>query len=462
MSSLHLNASSPLDQWLQYLETLHPTEIELGLARIKQVAERLSLQIPYIKITVGGTNGKGSTCAILEAILQAAGYKTGVYASPHLVHYNERIRLNGSMATDAQIVEQFFRIEQARAEISLSYFEFATLSALLLFEQERVDVAILEVGLGGRLDAVNMVDTDCAVITSVDIDHIAFLGDTREQVGFEKAHIFRPNTPAICADPVPPEAIKAHADRVGADLWQFGKDFNYSGDAQQWAFGGREQRRAGLAYPSLRGINQLLNASSALAALEALRYKLVVPAQAVREGLHRATIAGRLQILPGEPTTILDVAHNPHAAGALAQNLDQMPSTGRTLAVIGMYNDKDAAGVLGLLIDRVDAWYCASIEGDRGLKGQELSALVNAVKKLGPAHDASHRQTITDKPAKPSVKPASGRRVNYVNSPISVFDNPIAAYEGARKEAQPNDRILIFGSFSTVGPVLEYLGRNPK
>lgn len=460
MPSPTLNASSSLDQWLQYLETLHPTEIELGLTRIKHVAKTLNLQTPYLKITVGGTNGKGSTCAILEAILQAAGYKTGVYASPHLVRYNERIRVNGNMASDAQIVEQFYRIDQARGDISLSYFEFATLSALLLFEQERVDVAVLEVGLGGRLDATNMVDTDCAIITSVDIDHIAFLGDSREQVGFEKAHIFRPDVPAICADPMPPETIAAYAASIGADLWQFGKDFNYSGDAQQWAFGGREQRRAGLAYPSLRGINQLLNASAALAALEALRLRLVVSAQAVREGLNRASIGGRLQILPGEPTVILDVAHNPHAAGALAQNLDQMPSSGRTLAVLGMLNDKDVAGVLRLLVDRIDVWYCASLEGSRGLQASELSALVNAAKKLGPTQRHVHQDEL--KRDKPTVKAAPGRRVNYAESAVYCFSTPIAAYEQAKKEAQPNDRLLVFGSFVTVGPVLEYLGRNPS
>lgn len=461
MPSQHLHAASPLDQWLAYLETLHPTEIELGLTRIKRVAEQLGLKTPYLKITVGGTNGKGSTCAILEAILQAAGYKTGVYASPHLVRYNERIRVNGELASDTQITEQFYRIDQARAETSLSYFEFSTLSALLLFEQEQVDVAILEVGLGGRLDAVNMVDTDCAIITSVDVDHIAFLGDSREQIGFEKAHIFRSGVPAICADPVPPASVSDYAEKIGADLWQFGKDFNYSGDAQQWAFGGREQRRSGLAYPSLRGVNQLLNASAALAALEALRYRLVVPAQAVREGLHRASIPGRLQILPGDPTVILDVAHNPHAAGALAQNLDQMPSTGRTLAVVGMFSDKDVAGVLRLLIDRIDGWYCASVDGARGLKGQELSALVNAAKKLGPATPAGRGADQDDGNTKPTVKAAAGRRVNYFESAVQVFDHPVAAFEAAKTEARPNDRILVFGSFVTVGPVLEYLGRNP-
>ncbi|MGG4603615.1 bifunctional tetrahydrofolate synthase/dihydrofolate synthase [Paenalcaligenes sp. Me131] len=457
-----LTATSSLEQWLTYLETLHPTEIDLGLDRIKQVAKNLALQTPFVTITVAGTNGKGSTCTILDAILRAAGYKTGLYTSPHLVHYNERIQLNGELATDAQITQQFFRIEQARGEVSLSYFEFATLAALLMFEQEKVDVAILEVGLGGRLDAVNMVDADCSILTSVDIDHIAYLGDSRDAVGWEKAHVFRPGRPAICADPVPPETVARYAQEIGADLWLFGKDFNYSGDSQQWAYGGREQRRAGLAYPSLRGVNQLLNASAALAALEALQMKLVVSAQAVRSGLNRASIPGRLQILPGEPLVVLDVAHNPHAAGALAQNLDQMPCTGRTLAVLGMLNDKDAAGVLRLLIDRIDSWYVASLEGPRGLSSRDLAALLNGVKKMGAVQSNPQEIATSEGDRKPGVRPAAGKRVNYFETTVRECENPVKAFEQALTDAQPNDRILVFGSFATVGPVLKHLGRDPR
>ena len=457
-----LTATSSLEQWLTYLETLHPTEIDLGLDRIKQVAKNLALQTPFITITVAGTNGKGSTCTILDAILRAAGYKTGLYTSPHLVHYNERIQLNGQLATDAQITQQFFRIEQARGDVSLSYFEFATLAALLMFEQEKVDVAILEVGLGGRLDAVNMVDADCSILTSVDIDHIAYLGDSRDAVGWEKAHVFRPGRPAICADPMPPESVARYANEIGADLWLFGKDFNYSGDSQQWAYGGRDQRRAGLAYPSLRGVNQLLNASAALAALEALRLKLVISAQAVRSGLNRASIPGRLQILPGEPAVILDVAHNPHAAGALAQNLDQMPCTGRTFAVLGMLNDKDAAGVLRLLIDRIDSWYVAGLPGPRGLSSRDLSALLNGVKKMGAVQGNTLPSETSDADRKPGVRPAAGKRVNYFETTVRECENPVQAFEQALTDAQPNDRILVFGSFATVGPVLKHLGRDPR
>lgn len=239
------NQLSSLAQWLGYLETLHPKAIDLGLDRVRSVARTLGLTHPFIAITVGGTNGKGSTCAMLEAVLLAAGYRTGMYTSPHLIDYNERIRINGEIASDAQIVEQFHSIEQARGDISLTYFEFSTLAALRLFEQHGLEIAVLEVGMGGRLDAVNIVDADCSIVTSIDIDHAEWLGDTREKIAFEKAHIFRPGRPAICADPMPPETLLAYAGEIGADLWLFGKDFNYSGDRQQWAYGGRSRRRAG-------------------------------------------------------------------------------------------------------------------------------------------------------------------------------------------------------------------------
>ncbi|NYT86084.1 bifunctional tetrahydrofolate synthase/dihydrofolate synthase [Pollutimonas harenae] len=460
--------TATLQTWLSYLESLHRTSIDLGLERIRVVAAKLNLALPYVKITVGGTNGKGSTCAMLEAILLASGYKTGTYTSPHLVDFNERIRVNGEFASDAQIIEQFHRIEQARGETTLSYFEYTTLAALMLFEQEKMDVAVLEVGLGGRLDAVNLVDADCAIITSVDIDHTEYLGDTREKIGLEKAHIFRPGQPAICADPVPPQSIIDYAAQIKADLWLFGKDFNYSGDRQQWAYGGRGQRRSSMAYPSLRGANQLLNASAALAALEALRPKLVVPQQAVRIGLSQVQLPGRLQILAGTPTIILDVAHNPHAAAALGQNLDAMGYFPHTHAVVGMLNDKDIASVVGKLAHRVDRWYCASLPGPRGMSGQELANAVNKVvagtapqlsmqeksrevRRAEPGeHEASNRPGVRAQP----VAPVEASSVS-----VSSFDDPVQAFTAARKQATDNDRILVFGSFSTVGPVLQELGR---
>lgn len=469
-----LTPASPLPQWLSYLETLHPTAIDMGLGRITEVAKRLNLTLPCVRITVGGTNGKGSTCAMLEAIYLAAGYKVGTYTSPHLVHYNERIRLNGEQADDAGITEQFARIDAARGDITLSYFEFSTLAAMLLFEARGVDVAILEIGLGGRLDAVNMVDADCAIVTSVDLDHQEYLGTDREQVGWEKAHIFRKGRPAICADPVPPQKLVDYAGSIGADLWLFGRDFNYSGDRLQWSYGGRTQRRSSLAYPALRGANQLLNASAALAAIEALRSSLAVPQQAVRLGLSRVELPGRMQILPGLPTIVLDVAHNPHAAGALGQSLDAMQPYPSTHAVVGMYADKDVENVVRRMASRITHWHCASLEGPRGLSAQALADIVRKVlaersasaQEQGaqsggstdaivvPAGDAGAGSPTPS--VKPAVRPVQQRREAEVN----CWPDPVSAFQEARKQVGDNDRIVVFGSFSTVGPVLSALGRD--
>ncbi len=471
MSTAIPSLASPLSQWLAYLETLHPTAIDMGLARITEVAQRLQLTLPCVRITVGGTNGKGSTCAMLEAIYLAAGYKVGTYSSPHLISYNERIRLNGEMASDADIVEQFARIEAARGEITLSYFEFSTLAAMLLFEARRVDVAILEVGLGGRLDAVNMLDADCSIVTSVDLDHQEYLGNDREHIGWEKAHIFRKGRPAICSDPVPPKRLVEHAGRIGADLWLFGRDFNYSGDQLQWSYGGREQRRNSLAYPSLRGANQLLNASAALAAIEALRSSLAVPQQAVRIGLSQVELPGRMQILPGMPSIVLDVAHNPHAAGSLGQGLDAMPAVAATHAVLGMYADKDVDGVVRHLASRVTHWHCVTLDGPRGLSGEKLAEIVRKVvnEVAGtPSWQASGSDAIVlpgGRPlamggsSAPGVK-AAPRVVQATRTvEVSSWPDPVTGFEEARKAVTDNDRIVVFGSFSTVGPVLQNLGR---
>lgn len=464
MSFIAPDTNAKLTDWLAYLETLHHTAIDMGLDRIRLVAAKLSLQMPFVKITVGGTNGKGSVCAMLEAILLAAGYKTGVYTSPHLIDFNERIRLNGVMATDQQIIQQFAQIEQVRGAVSLSYFEYTTLAALMLFQQQGIDVAILEVGLGGRLDAVNLVDTDCAIITSVDIDHTDYLGDTREKIGFEKAHIFRSGKPAICADPVPPQSLIDYAKEIDADLWRFGTDFNYSGDRQQWAFGGRQQRRSSLAYPALRGANQLLNASAALAAIEALRLKLMVPQQAVRVGLAHVSLPGRLQILPGLPTIVLDVAHNQHAAAALGQNLDNMTNYPVTHAVVGMFADKDIISVISRLSTRVDRWYCAGLTGPRGMSGQQLAEIVQqTLDQRIPPQQAPETNSLPDPGAstttRPSVRPVPKTRTPQSKVIVSSFNDPVLAFTEARKQASDNDRILVFGSFATVGPVLEHLGR---
>src|SRR5690606_5702917 len=399
--------SAPLAEWLARIETLHSKPIDLGLDRVRAVAQRMGLAVPGVVFTVGGTNGKGSTCALLEAILLAAGYRVGLYTSPHLVDFNERIRVNGSPASDAQIIEQFKRIDAARDGVALSYFEFTTLAALLLFQEQPLDAVVLEIGLGGRLDAVNIVDADCSILTSVDVDHAAWLGDTREKIGWEKAHVFRPGRPAICADPMPPDSVVQYAQEIGADLWLAGRDFNYSGDRQQWAYGGRDVRRAGLAYPALRGANQLLNASGVLAALEALRGQLAVPQQAVRVGLANVSLPGRFQILPGKPTIVLDVAHNPHAVATLVQNLDAMGYFPYTHAVVGMMHDKDIAAVLAKFGDRIDHWYCAGVEGGGAASADELAGIVGQTVPAG------------------SLEPVT----------INRYENPVLAFDAARKRA---------------------------
>lgn len=432
-SALKPAAGATLSDWLQYLESIHATAIDMGLERVREVAARMHLELPGVKFVVGGTNGKGSTCSMLESILLAAGYKVGLYTSPHLIDFNERARVNGQIASDEALIEQFIAVEAARGETSLTYFEFTTLAILRLFSQSRLDAVVLEVGLGGRLDAVNIIDADCAVVTSVDLDHIEYLGDTREKIGFEKAHIYRAGRPAICADPVPPQSLLDYVEQIGADLWLFSRDYNYSGDRQQWAYGGREQRRSALAYPALRGANQLLNASAALAALESVRDRLPVPQQAVRLGLLQASLPGRFQILPGQPTVILDVAHNPHAAAVLAQNLDNMGFHPYTYAVFGMLNDKDLAGVLAKLGTRIDHWFCAGLPGPRGGSGEHLAERVAA-----------------GLPAAPAGAEAPG---------VSAYPDPAQAFAAARERAGENDRIVVFGSFLTVASVLQSLGR---
>ena len=417
-----------LPAWLALLESRHAEiHIDMGLARVRAVKERLALAFSCPVIMVAGTNGKGSTCAMLEAILLRAGYKVGLYIKPHFLDFNERARINGDLATDAQLVASFNAVEAVRGDTDLTYFEFTTLAIMHLLAASTLDVAILEVGLGGRLDAVNVIDADVAIVTSVDIDHTDYLGDTREKIGFEKAGIFRPGKAAICSDPVPPSTLVAHAEAIGADLWLLGRDFNYSGDKQQWSYGGREQRRNALAYPSLRGANQLLNASAALAALEVLRMELPVGAQDVRTGLVVVELPGRFQVLPGRPTVILDVAHNPHAASALALNLGNMGFHPYTYAVFGIMQDKDIDGVLAPMAQVVDHWCVADLPSPRSADASALGAQLAA---LAP-HDA--------KPGERSV---------------TAFADPGAAFANAMSRAGENDRIVVFGSFYTVAGVM--------
>ena len=421
-----MTGDASLAEWLAHCERLHPKTIELTLDRVAAVKARLGIAFEATVIVVAGTNGKGSTCAMLESIALAAGYRVGLYSKPHLVHFEERCRIDGRMVDGDDLLPHFEAVEAARGDISLTYFEFTLLVIARLLATARLDVVILEVGLGGRVDAVNAFDGDCAVITSIDVDHSEFLGTDRESIGREKAGILRPGRPAIVSDPMPPRSVIDEARRIGADLRLAGVDFQHSGDRQQWNWTGRATRFSGLGYPALRGANQLLNASGALAALEALREHLPVSAQAVRSGLATVELAGRFQVVPGEPTLVLDVAHNPHAAAALALNLDQMGFFPRTHAVFGVMRDKDMAAILLRLAPLVDAWHFTDLPTARAATGEEIAACWRAVAKGGS------------------------------KATIATHPDPSAALAAALAAADPADRILVFGSFYTVGGVLEH------
>ncbi|MDB5989332.1 MAG: bifunctional tetrahydrofolate synthase/dihydrofolate synthase [Herbaspirillum sp.] len=424
------NSPVTLADWLTLLETRHPQAIDMGLERVAKVRQKMDIAFRGPVISVAGTNGKGSTCAMLESILMRAGYKVGLYIKPHFLHFNERARIGGVPADDATLIAAFQLVEAARGDISLTYFEFTTLAIIKLMADADLDVTILEVGLGGRLDAVNIIDADVAIVTSIDIDHSAYLGNTREAIGFEKAGIFRPGKPAICGDPVPPQSLIDHANAIGADLWLMGRDFNYTGDKQQWNYGGRGQRRNSLAYPSLRGANQLLNASAALAALESLRQVLPIGAQEVRTGLVMVDLPGRFQVMPGQPLVVLDVAHNPHAAAALAQNLGNMGFHPYTYAVFGAMADKDIDGILAQMKEHVDHWCVTDLPLPRAATAQQL------------------KDKLLDAGVVPEFAANAARS-------IELFANPAQAYANAHQRAGENDRIVVFGSFLTVAAVME-------
>jgi dihydrofolate synthase / folylpolyglutamate synthase len=411
-----------LADWLTHLESLHPKTIALGLERVAQVKQRLNLNPDFPVIVVGGTNGKGSVCAMLEAILYAAGYKVGCYTSPHLLHYNERVRVAKQPVSDAELCASFEEIERARDETALTYFEFGTLAAMQCFIAHKVEVAILEVGLGGRLDAVNVFDSDCALVTSVDIDHVDYLGDTREKIGFEKAGIFRANKVAICADPKVPDSLRDHAQAIGADLWCIGSDFGCTPHQGQWDYKSRSGARNALPHPALRGAFQLNNASAVLAVLDVLQARLPVSMAAVRRGLTEVELTGRFQFVPGKPQLILDVAHNPHAAKSLAQNFANLPPCPHTYAVFAMLKDKDMAGVLELMNVHIDTWLVAGIDAARGATSDELA------------------QVLADA---------------QVRGRVIAFENVADALRFAYKAAGENDRIAAFGSFYTVAAVMQ-------
>jgi dihydrofolate synthase/folylpolyglutamate synthase len=411
-----------LADWLARLETLHPKAIAMGLDRVALVHARLDAALRCPVVTVAGTNGKGSTCAMLESVLRRAGHRTGVYTSPHLLRYNERVRIDGVAQDDVTLVGAFNAVEDARGGIPLTYFEYGTLAALWLFARAGLGAAVLEVGLGGRLDAVNVVDADVAVVTSVDFDHMDYLGPTREAIGREKAGIFRAGRPAVCADADPPASLTGHAHSVGATLVRIGRDYGFVASGRQWQFWGPGGRRHGLPHPALRGEYQLANAATVIAVLGLLHDRLHVDSGAIREGLLAVELPGRFQVLPGSPAIVLDVAHNPHAARALAATLAAMGRFPATFAVFGMLVDKDIAGVADAVRSRVDRWHVATLPGPRGRSADTVS---DVLRSSGVASDA-----------------------------IRCHDDVAAALAAARDEAGEADRIIVFGSFLTVAAAL--------
>ena len=405
----------------------------MGLERIGRVKAALGLQFDCPVITVAGTNGKGSTCAFLESIFISSGYRVGCHMSPHLLSFNERAKVNGEEVSDSLLLEHFTAVENARVSLidapTLTYFEFTTLAIMHLFANAHLDVVVLEVGMGGRLDAVNIVDADCAIVTSIDIDHANFLGGTREEIAKEKAGIFRPGKIAVCGDPVPPQTLIDYAKELGCDLWLQGRDYNFQGDKQQWGWAGRKKRFSGLGYPAVRGANQILNASAVIATLMALHQRLPVSAQDIRNGLAMVELPGRFQVLPGQPTVVLDVAHNPHAASTLAQSLERMGYHPYTYAIFGAMADKDIEGVIKPLLGIVDFWYCTDLPTPRAASAHDLAS---KLENLG-------------------VKVKNGD-----DGGIETFLDPAAAYQKALSKAGEGDRIITFGSFYTVAGVMAY------
>lgn len=424
----HLSAKNSADfdlnDWLAYIEALHPKDIEMGLGRVAEVKQRLNLQYTFPVITVAGTNGKGSTCAMLEHIHHAEGYRVGTYSSPHFLRYSERVRVACEEINDDDLIAAFRAVENARQATQLTYFEYGTLAAMWHFAQARLDVVILEVGLGGRLDAVNVFEPDCAVVTSVDLDHMDFLGNTRESIGAEKAGVFRANVPAICGDDHPPQSLISHAQKIGADLRLIGRDFGFERVAKSWNYQSKQKPLKDLPMPALKGDFQLENASCVLTVVEALQAKLPVSHEAIVEGLCSVKLRGRFQTVAHHPEVILDVAHNPHAAKSLATNLEQTASSGKTVAVFAMLADKDIAGVIQALSKQVDVWYLAEIKHARASSLNAISALLEA--------------------QLPQAK-------------IKTFESVTQAYHQACIDADENDRIIALGSFFTVAEVMRAL-----
>lgn len=425
-----------LEAWLALQEAAHPKSIDLGLARVGEVARRLGIDRPKSAvITVGGTNGKGSTVAHLEALWLAAGRSVGLFTSPHFLRYNERIRIDGVEAEDAAIVAAFERIEAARGATTLTFFEYNTLAALLLFAEREVELALLEVGLGGRLDATNLVDADVAVVCSIGFDHRDWLGETLEEIGAEKAGIFRSGRPAVLGTAAMPASVYSAITRLGARPIIAARDFTWQVEpGAHWSYQGARLSLSGLPPSALAGSIQYRNAATALAALEALaeqgargaaaeKVVRALDARTVGDALRHVRLAGRLQIVPGPVEWILDIAHNPPAAEVLAAQLEERPCQGRTFGVVGILGDKDAPAIGRALASRFDRWILCTLDGPRGISAAELA------RRLEPV----------------------------VDDPMLV-DSVHAGCEAARTAARPGDRVVVCGSVHTVGPALEWLG----
>lgn len=414
-----------LEEWLAWQEGLHFTSIELGLDRCMAVAERMGLLKPdYAVISVAGTNGKGSSVNMLRAILGKAGYSTGSYTSPHLIRYNERICLNGVEVTDDMLCASFDRIDRARGDISLTYFEFGTLAAFDIFRNANVDIAILEVGLGGRLDAVNCLDADVALITTIDLDHENWLGQDRESIGREKAGIMRSTSPAVSSDPNPPQSVIDYADSLGTSLHISGKDYRHHATGQTWTWQSDDVVYDGLPRPSLYNPEQMANAAGVLMTLKVLSDRFPVSMQAIREGLQDFNLSGRFQIVPDKAQLILDVAHNQQAAKLLVQNLKELPVKGNTHVLIGMLKDKNHRAIFTEVSEIADFWHIVSLESPRGADSKMLSEELSKMK---------------------------------ITKNITCYDTVAEALNRIRELVEPQDRIVITGSFLTVGAAIKHL-----
>lgn len=421
-----------INDWLEYIEGLHSTTIDLGLDRMNMMLEKLAIKFDCPVVTVAGTNGKGSTCSMLESIYRASGRKTCMHTSPHLIRFSERCRVNGREAGDEEIMRCFQMVEDARGETTLSYFEYTALAVLKLFQLEEPDVVILEIGLGGRLDAINAVDPDASVISTIGIDHVAFLGDTREKIGWEKAHVFRPGRPAVVSDPQPPASVIEYAREIGADLRLAGRSFSVEPKADgTFDFKGAALEWNGLAKPGLAGSNQYRNAAGVLAVVEALQDRLPVERAQAEEGIASAKVAGRFETVSEDPCPIiLDVGHNPEAARVLAENIASSAAEGElAIAVFGMLHDKDQTSVARALADTFDEWYVGSLTGPRAAAASEV---VEHMRQAGVGAQAREYDSIAE-----------------------ALE---AALERARKVEDRPVRIIIFGSFVTVAAAVEALG----